>query len=388
MMYNIVVIDSSRGNEEGTELEKIVAWYPAETSHNERIRVAGLLQGLLHFSSLFDDEPGAADIVDFDTSYWVIGSTPVDNLFLSIMVEKQYLGRHVTETNFIGLLYNFLDVLRMILPSNQPSNEMFSRLTKMYGDTLHDKGSWLRKQLRNPFGLTWGAITGKLPHDLQSVLRQSCVDLSIELALFKDETCLYSNLGHNLTNQLGSLVLSGIQTCFFLNNHIQKRRGQISGETYLYGRNSDTYFVMTFQGFSVFALSIAQNDSLDLEKEANDMIQTVSDFIESFGWSGIKSRHVHGSRYLSKNAERITCSPRNKVSSSSHHTRAIATTLMDYKGHVNNGFIYICDKSSDSWGSFSADNEDFALSVSLKGLDRRNLADDFNAAKKSHSNII
>ena len=49
----LLVFDSRRGNLEGQEIQKILAFHPAETPEVEQITTAGLLHGLLLFSSNF-----------------------------------------------------------------------------------------------------------------------------------------------------------------------------------------------------------------------------------------------------------------------------------------------------------------------------------------------
>jgi hypothetical protein len=49
----LLVFDSRRGNREGEEIKKVLAFYPANTPTVEQITTAGLLHGLLLFSSNF-----------------------------------------------------------------------------------------------------------------------------------------------------------------------------------------------------------------------------------------------------------------------------------------------------------------------------------------------
>ena len=52
-MVQLLIFDSRRGNREGEEMRKILAFYPADTPVVEQITLAGLLQGLLLFSANF-----------------------------------------------------------------------------------------------------------------------------------------------------------------------------------------------------------------------------------------------------------------------------------------------------------------------------------------------
>jgi hypothetical protein len=55
-MNKILVFDVDKGNEEGSEQEKILAFEPACISEDLKIRVVGLLQGLLQFVDVFQEQ--------------------------------------------------------------------------------------------------------------------------------------------------------------------------------------------------------------------------------------------------------------------------------------------------------------------------------------------
>jgi hypothetical protein len=50
MSFQLLVFDSRRGNNEGEEEDKVLGFYPDSTPLNERVSLAGLLQGLHIFS--------------------------------------------------------------------------------------------------------------------------------------------------------------------------------------------------------------------------------------------------------------------------------------------------------------------------------------------------
>ena len=50
------ILDDRLGQEEGRELERVLAFYPASTSSAEQIAVTGLVLALMAFSRTFDDE--------------------------------------------------------------------------------------------------------------------------------------------------------------------------------------------------------------------------------------------------------------------------------------------------------------------------------------------
>ena len=52
-MLQLVVFDERRGNTEGSEEDKVLGFYPASTPTTDQSALAGLLQGLLHFSANF-----------------------------------------------------------------------------------------------------------------------------------------------------------------------------------------------------------------------------------------------------------------------------------------------------------------------------------------------
>ena len=55
-MNKLLVFDVDKGNEEGREHEKILAFEPACISGDLKIRVVGLLQGLLQFVGVFQEQ--------------------------------------------------------------------------------------------------------------------------------------------------------------------------------------------------------------------------------------------------------------------------------------------------------------------------------------------
>ena len=135
-MYQVVLFDSSKGNEEGKEIEKVIAWYPSDCTQCEKVQSVGLLQALIQFSGVFDEVrcvipsiyelcgfqiegliqvASNADIVEFERKFWVLGQLSKSNLYLSIMDAQSALGRHVSETNLMGLVKNFDNVLKFYM---------------------------------------------------------------------------------------------------------------------------------------------------------------------------------------------------------------------------------------------------------------------------------
>lgn len=54
-MFQLAVFDISRGNREGHEEEKIIAWSPSDTPLQEQLSNAGLLQAMLQLGGYFSD---------------------------------------------------------------------------------------------------------------------------------------------------------------------------------------------------------------------------------------------------------------------------------------------------------------------------------------------
>lgn len=52
-MLQLLCFDKRRGNAEGVEADKLLGFHPAQTPPGEQCGLAGLLQGLLLFSSNF-----------------------------------------------------------------------------------------------------------------------------------------------------------------------------------------------------------------------------------------------------------------------------------------------------------------------------------------------
>lgn len=55
-MNKLLVFDVDKGNEEGCEQDKILAFEPACISYDLKIRIVGLLQGLLQFVDVFQEQ--------------------------------------------------------------------------------------------------------------------------------------------------------------------------------------------------------------------------------------------------------------------------------------------------------------------------------------------
>lgn len=67
-MFQLGIFDDNKGRKEGTESEKIVAWYPVTTEVDYQVRSIGLLQGLLQFLSIFESVRSIDTIVRYSGS--------------------------------------------------------------------------------------------------------------------------------------------------------------------------------------------------------------------------------------------------------------------------------------------------------------------------------
>lgn len=59
----LLVFDTRRGNREGQEIEKVLAFHPADTPPVQQVTTAGLLHGLLLFSSNFSQARARRQVV-------------------------------------------------------------------------------------------------------------------------------------------------------------------------------------------------------------------------------------------------------------------------------------------------------------------------------------
>ena len=219
-----------------------------------------------------------------------------------------------------------------------------------------------------------------LPEDIQASLFTACAEENAKVALFREESCIFTNMSEEFTAIVGSVILSGVQKSHKETLDLIKfldSKGKLCKK-----------LLMNMKGLTVF-IQHSYRDDTSPENLGDELMQVVCNFTDSFGWLGLKDRHVAGCRYCAKFGYHVKNSPRTKVSSSSHHTRALATTLSDHHGLLEekDGSIYTCDKSSDSWAVMSSSKKSTFLSVTLRGLNHRNLVDDYQGANRAHAAI-
>lgn len=271
-------------------------------------------------------------------------------------------------------------------------HSLINKILNYFGENLCQKGSWLRKQLRNPFCLTHGVSWTDLPPGLSGLIATK-FENHADVVIFRDNTCLFSSFDDETTALLGSFVISGIYG-FFWQHPAPKMMGAWAGNkstTRLHvvdTRNKSHIFIIGQDSFLVFATPTGHEPGSVSVGQIGRIVEDAIDAIQTWGGSARISNHIPGSRYCTQEdiRKRYICSPREKVSSSSHHTRAVATTLLDHGTHLadDGGCICVCDRTSDTWGVLVYDGSRKSVSVTIKGLSRRGLVDQFTGSKGIH----
>jgi len=143
MSFQLLVFDTRRGNSEGEEDDKVLGFFPESTSLNERISLAGLLQGLHIFSGslerpqvstaesrLLQSEQETkqniqsvcspllqvrdkSEIIETDSSIWSTFEAE-DGIFLTFTAAKTWLPRHVSQENLLGFLMHIHQLMKAL----------------------------------------------------------------------------------------------------------------------------------------------------------------------------------------------------------------------------------------------------------------------------------
>lgn len=430
----ILALDLNRGREEGEEADKIISFY-GTGSDVDRMASAGLVEGLLSFSSSFDrpdedvcggphevaglsgssrssgpidpidpidsidsiDPIDSSDsfrdvsLVDVDKSIWVIVRTSSHpNIVVCLMMEKSNLSRHVTERNILGLGRLMNDLVSLFGLSR--INDVVLHIGKQLENPL----SRVRRQLRNPFASTYGASRVHLPVDVDESLRGISRKYGVEYGLWYGGLCAFSCFQDvRWLGMLGSFVLG---QCVELQKEVNVGGVEIridGNEIMMFRENEYVVFVAASDvGRSPRAV---QQDAAQAQvvhsgrAVAREASSIVSDLIRSKGgWHEVDTRHVGGSRYCVEDtgAGEIICSPRGKVSASSHHVRSMATTLANSldssSNYQDNTRIYTCDKTGGSWACYTGDEMSRSVSVTLGGLSTL----DVRLARRRHAACV
>eukprot|EP00887_Chlorella_sp_A99_P004827 scaffold4.g4827.t1 len=155
--FQLLVFDTRRGNEEGSEDDKVLAAHPPRASPAEHSSLAGLFQGLLLFSSTFGQ--GAWNVAETDKSTWVLHEAE-PHIWFALAAAKSWLPRHTTEDCLRGVLLH-AHMLATVLAGTVQSlldqdatavaaQEALLPVLRHVARQLGASQSWLARELRNP----------------------------------------------------------------------------------------------------------------------------------------------------------------------------------------------------------------------------------------------
>lgn len=145
MSFQLLVFDSRRGNKEGEEEDKLLGFYPDATPLDERISLAGLLQGLHTFRQSLQRQVCASassfciphsfhshvflihnnqqttekfEIIETDASVWTIHEAE-PNIFLALVAIKNWLPRHVSQDTMMACLVHTHHLMNILFAGIQ-----------------------------------------------------------------------------------------------------------------------------------------------------------------------------------------------------------------------------------------------------------------------------
>lgn len=406
---HVLCLDVGRGRGEGggdEGDEKIVASFardrtPAEAGRRRLLAEAGLVEGLLSFTASLErlDEacnseaaavsdaasPADVTVADMKEDVWVIVRLSLHpNIIICIMVDRRIVSRHVSDRNVKGLGRLVDDMASLVVPP-EPTSVVDARLAELVrhvARVLSDPLSWVRRQLRNPFALTHGASMVPLPGEVVEGLWAVVSLHGVNLGLWRGGLCCFSSWPDSFTGMLGSFVLGDGATLVHALDGTTRTRAEIAvdGRDVLVVREGEhVVFVGRFPDRQEERGEREEREEELQRSVAREAVRVVTEFVASAGgWPGVDAatRHVAGSRYcvcLHDSPIVSSCSPRTKVSSSSHHARSVATTLVDSIGpgcSSASSSIYTCDKTGHTWGCYRDDGAGAttSLSVTIGGL--------------------
>lgn len=252
---------------------------------------------------------------------------------------------------------------------------------------LQNEYSWVRKQLRNPFARTFGAHTCQLPAGMglelntlaNTLLLRKDTRLNVTNVLMSlQEMILWSTFLPGITEQLGSLLTSSIFDGLCSDCKLATTIRECP-RLWLGGKATYTYAILMHEASLLVQLEIATNEEKQafdpealssVKSRLEEVLIDVKDSLKRFGVQKKNLGHVQGCRYCYCLPDGFQCSPREKVSSASHHTRAVGTTLLDFS--INESLdnkasqieTFTCCKSRlGSWGVLSTSHGNMQLSV-------------------------
>eukprot|EP00890_Picochlorum_soloecismus_P005273 jgi/Picsp_1/5747/NSC_03106-R1_---NA--- len=401
-MNNLLVFDVDKGNEEGCEQEKILAFEPACIAEDLKIRVVGLLQGLLQFVDVFQEQASSeTESIETEDNLLLVRKLAFKSIHVAIVLEKSKLGRHVCASNLMGLLSRFSEASELLLDGSSEGKSLrgaFEGLAKLFLDELNDPSTWLRKQLRNPFGATFGANFPSLPVRLSLHLNES-VNCLLEdpgigsyihgIAITFHEYFLWTSFTTSKLQKLeqffgykGNRAISNryeeILHEFITTEKFERPADQSTPKVQLVmdGQLSTVKLVKCNDLVLIAALSPKLEDETQYKLEDNfrSLLDVVNSFLSQMEIKRKNLCHVPGSRYCFRSSDnRIKCSPREKVSASSHHSRSFGTSLLDSAPLWQGGLhassdqkeFRITSKSNmGAWGVVQGDAQGIQVTVS------------------------
>lgn len=163
-MLQLLVFDARRGNSEGQEDDKVLAWFPSGLPPMHQSGLTGLLHGLLLFTASFTTPGGAAqrpscDSVETDSGTWVLLEAE-PHIWFAALAPQAWLPRHATESNLRSVLVQ-MHLLTTVLcgsvqgmlekdPEGSLARLSLQAVLQQAGQQLSSTRSWQHRELRNP----------------------------------------------------------------------------------------------------------------------------------------------------------------------------------------------------------------------------------------------
>lgn len=279
----------------------------------------------------------------------------------------------------------------------QRQREIFKGLAKLFLDELDDPSTWLRKQLRNPFGALFGANFPSLPVKLSLHLneRVNCLLKDPEIgshvhgiAIMFHEYFLWTSFSAQALLKLeqvfgykGNRVISNRYESIlheFMNEKFERLSDHSTSNVQLVidGQLGMVMPVKCNDLVLIAALTPELEDKIkyQIEEKFRSLLDSVNSFLTQVEVKRKNLCHVPGSRYCLRSSDNmVKCSPREKVSASSHHVRSFATSLSDsalsWQGglHASSNQEEFCITSKSNmgaWGVVQGDAQGLQITVS------------------------
>ncbi|KAL4452400.1 hypothetical protein ABPG75_008062 [Micractinium tetrahymenae] len=159
-MLQLLVFDARRGNTEGQEDDKVLAWYPPGLPPAHQSGLAGLLHGLLLFTASFTGaQRPRFDCAETDSGTWVLHEAE-PHIWFAALAPRAWLPRHAGEHNLRSVLAQAHLLTTVLCGSvqcmlDQDPEGSLARLSlqavlHQAGQHLGSPHSWQHRELRNP----------------------------------------------------------------------------------------------------------------------------------------------------------------------------------------------------------------------------------------------